>query len=148
MTGRPISILNGPNLGRFGERQPEIYGLGTLADAERLARQAADEVGLHVARFCQVEGEGDLVTLILGARGAESGIVINPGALSHYSLAVADALAAVDLPVVEVHVSNVYAREDFRARSVVSPVARGVVSGFGIAGYALAVRALAGVLQA
>ena len=141
-----LAVLNGPNLSLLGTRQPDVYGTATLGDAERVAREAAAEVGVEITRFQQVEGEGELVALVHAARGAEDGIVINPGAYTHYSLAVADALAAVALPAVEVHVSNVYAREAFRARSVISPVVRGVVSGFGVAGYGLAVRALAGML--
>jgi 3-dehydroquinate dehydratase II len=141
-----IAVLNGPNLGLLGTRQPEIYGTATLADAEGIARETAAQVGVEVARFAQVEGEGELVTLVQGARGAEDGIVINPGAYTHYSLALADALAAVALPAVEVHLSNIYAREAFRAHSVVSPVVAGVVSGFGVAGYGLAVRALAAIM--
>lgn len=142
-----IGVLNGPNLGLLGTRQPEIYGTATLADAEGIARETAAQVGVEVARFAQVEGEGELVTLVHGARGAEDGIVINPGAYTHYSLALADALAAVALPAVEVHLSNIYAREAFRAHSVVSPVVAGVVSGFGVAGYGLAVRAIAIMLS-
>jgi 3-dehydroquinate dehydratase-2 len=141
-----IAILNGPNLSLLGTREPEIYGSATLEDAERVAREAAFDVGLEVARFEQVEGEGELVSLVHAARGAESGIVINPGAYTHYSLAVADALSAVALPTVEIHLSNVYARGALRAHSVVSPVVRGVISGFGVSGYGLAVRALATML--
>lgn len=142
-----IAVLNGPNLSLLGTREPEVYGTANLEEAERIAVAAAKEVGLEIARFEQVEGEGELVALVHAARGVEAGIVVNPGAYTHYSLALADAIAAVGLPTVEVHLSNVYAREAFRARSVVSPVVRGVVSGFGVAGYGLAVRALAGILS-
>jgi 3-dehydroquinate dehydratase-2 len=140
---RRIAVVNGPNLGLLGTRQPAVYGTDTLADAERIARQAAGEAGCELSRFVQMEGEGDLVAAVHAARDAEVGLIVNPGAYTHYSYALADAIAAIDLPVVEVHLSNVYAREAFRARSVVSPVCRGVISGFGVHGYGLAVRASA-----
>jgi len=143
-----IGVLNGPNLSLLGTREPDVYGTATLADAETLARQAAADERMELARFLQVEGEGELITAVHAARGVEDGLIINPGALTHYSLALADAIAAIELPTVEVHLSNVYARESFRARSVVSPVVRGVISGFGVGGYGLAVRALADILRA
>ena len=141
-----IVVLNGPNLGLLGTREPEVYGTATLADAETVARQAAADTGLDLTRFDQFEGEGELIAAVHAAAGAANGIVVNPGALTHYSVALADALSAVALPVVEVHLSNVYAREAFRARSVVSRVAHGVISGFGVDGYGLAVRAMAVIL--
>jgi 3-dehydroquinate dehydratase II len=141
-----VAVLNGPNLSLLGTREPDVYGTATLADAERLARETAAALDLEIARFAQVEGEGELVALVHAAKGAEDGIIVNPGAYTHYSLALADALAAVALPTVEVHLSNIFAREAYRAHSVVSPVVAGVISGFGVAGYGLAVRALAEVL--
>ena len=142
---RPVLVLNGPNLNMLGVRQPGIYGRETLADVDALCRRAGRELGLAVA--CrQSNSEGALIDWIQGARGAREGIVINAGGYSHTSVAIMDALLAFDGPAVEVHMSNVLAREPFRRRSWVSLAARGAICGFGSAGYRLALKALAGIL--
>jgi len=137
-----IYILNGPNLNLLGQREPEIYGRDTLADVEtRCARRAA-ALGLEVA-FRQTNHEGELVDWIQEARETHDAIVINPAALTHTSVAVFDALSAVDLPVIEVHLSNIYRREPFRHHSYISKAADGVICGLGGAGYRLALDAIA-----
>lgn len=142
---RPVLVLNGPNLNMLGVRQPGIYGRETLADVDALCRRAGRELGLAVA--CrQSNSEGELIDWIQGARGEREGIVINAGGYSHTSVAIMDALLAFDGPAVEVHMSNVLAREPFRRRSWVSLAARGAICGFGSAGYRLALKALAGML--
>ncbi len=142
---RPVLVLNGPNLNMLGVRQPGIYGRETLADVDALCRSAGRELGLAVA--CrQSNSEGALIDWIQGARGEREGIVINAGGYSHTSVAIMDALLAFDGPAVEVHMSNVLAREPFRRRSWVSLAARGAICGFGSAGYRLALKALAGML--
>ena len=142
---RPVLVLNGPNLNMLGVRQPGIYGRETLADVDALCRSAGRELGLAVA--CrQSNAEGALIDWIQGARGEREGIVINAGGYSHTSVAIMDALLAFDGPAVEVHMSNVLAREPFRRRSWVSLAARGAICGFGSAGYRLALKALAGML--
>ena len=142
---RPAHVLNGPNLNLLGLRQPEIYGHDTLADVEALCRRVGGEVGIAV-ELRQSNHEGALVEMIHEAREAACGIVINPAAYTHTSVAIRDALAASDLPVIEVHISNVHRREDFRHRSYVSGIAEGVVAGFGIEGYAAALRRLAQIV--
>ncbi len=137
-----ILILNGPNLNLLGTRQPEVYGRETLADIEAMCRSRAQELGLE-ADCRQSNGEGELVGWIQGARGDCAGILINPGAYSHTSIAILDALLAVELPVVEVHLSNIHGREAFRRHSYVSQAAQGVICGFGATGYLMAVDALA-----
>lgn len=142
---RPVLVLNGPNLNMLGVRQPGIYGRETLADVDALCLRAGRELGLAVA--CrQSNAEGALIDWIQGARGEREGIVINAGGYSHTSVAIMDALLAFDGPAVEVHMSNVLAREPFRRRSWVSLAARGAICGFGSAGYRLALKALAGIL--
>jgi 3-dehydroquinate dehydratase-2 len=140
---KTIYVLNGPNLNLLGTREPEKYGRATLADAEKLARARAEAFGWSV-EFRQSNHEGDLVDWIqeAGAKKA-AGIVINAGGYSHSSVAILDALLAVSLPVVEVHVTNIYARESFRHVSVISKVAKAVICGFGIEGYGLAIAGLA-----
>ncbi len=133
-----IFILNGPNLNLLGRREPDIYGSDTLEDAERRCR-AACPAGV-VLRFLQSNHEGQLIDWIHEAREAAFGIVINPGGLSHTSVALLDALGAFDGPVIEVHVSNIHRREPFRHRSFVSRRADGVIAGFGIEGYEAALR--------
>ncbi len=140
-----VHVLNGPNLNLLGVRQPEVYGAATLADVEAACRALAGELGLGV-RFAQSNHEGVLVDLIQAARGAAAGIVINPGAYSHTSIAILDALTAFDGPVLEVHVSNIHRREAFRHHSFVSLRADGVIAGFGVEGYALALRRMATLL--
>lgn len=135
-------VLNGPNLNLLGTREPGVYGRHTLADAERRLQRVAAELGVELD--CrQSNWEGQLVDWIHeAAREGAAGIVINPGAYTHTSVAIRDAIAAVGLPAVEVHVSNVYGREPFRHRSFTAPVCIGQVTGLGIGGYEWALRAL------
>ncbi|OMH27562.1 type II 3-dehydroquinate dehydratase [Tersicoccus phoenicis] len=143
---RSLLVLNGPNLNLLGTRRPETYGRDTLADVEARVRDAAAARGLDVA-FVQSNHEGALVDAIHAARGVRSGIIINPGAYGHTSIALHDALEAVQpLPVVEVHISNVHRREPFRQHSYVSPQADAVIVGAGVHGYTLAVDHLAELL--
>nr|WP_111299524.1 type II 3-dehydroquinate dehydratase [Paracoccus saliphilus] len=135
-----IHVLNGPNLNLLGKRQPEIYGHDTLADVEALCREAAAP---HQIRFLQSNWEGQIVDWIHEAREEAAAIVINPAALTHTSIAVLDALNAFDGPVIEVHLSQVHKREAFRHHSYVSKRADGVIAGFGIQGYAAALRHVA-----
>jgi 3-dehydroquinate dehydratase II len=143
---RPVVLLlSGANLNLLGDREPEVYGRATLDDHVAAARAAAAEAGLEVEHL-QSNHEGDLVDAVHGARGRCAAIVVNPGAFTHYAWALHDALAAFAGPVVEVHLSNPHAREAWRHTSVVSPVATGTIAGFGGEGYAMAVRAVAGLL--
>lgn len=137
-----IAILNGPNLGLLGHRQPAIYGRETLADVEARCHALAAELGLGV-RFMQSDAEHEIIHAIHAARADASGIVINPAAYSHSSIAIMDALKTFEGPVVEVHISNVHARESFRHHSYVSLVATAVMAGFGTHGYLLALRHMA-----
>ncbi len=140
-----ILVLNGPNLNLLGTREPEIYGSTTLADIESRCADRARDLGLELESQ-QSNSEGALVDAIQAARERCQGIIINPGAYTHTSIAIFDALAACDLPVVEVHLSNIHRREDFRHSSYVSKVAEGVICGFGADGYEMAVDALARIL--
>ncbi|MFP3920524.1 MAG: type II 3-dehydroquinate dehydratase [Dichotomicrobium sp.] len=140
---KPVFILNGPNLNLLGEREPEIYGSETLEDIkQRLAASAADK-GLTVD-FRQSNREGELVDWIQEARTAASGLIINPAGYGHTSIAILDALlAAANIPCIEVHLSNIYTRETFRHRSLVSRAATGIICGFGSLGYDMALEAMA-----
>jgi 3-dehydroquinate dehydratase-2 len=140
-----LLLLHGPNLNLLGSRQPEIYGRATLADYESLVRQHAERHDLDV-ECVQSNHEGTLIDAIHKARGVAAAIVINPGAFTHYSWALHDALAAFDGPIVEVHISNPNAREPWRHTSVVAPVASGSIVGFGADGYEFAVEAVARLL--
>jgi len=142
-----ILVVSGPNLDRLGVREPDVYGRETLADIERAVRARAAEHGVDVD-FFQSNAEGRLIDH-LAREGAEAdGIVINPGALTHYSYSLHDCLKALTAPIVEVHLSNLYARpEGFRSRSVTAPATRGVISGLGSAGYVLALDYLVGSLD-
>lgn len=140
-----ILVLNGPNLNLLGQRQPEIYGSETLADAEALCRETAARHELG-ADCRQSNSEGELIGWIHAARGAAAAIVINPGGLSHTSVALLDALNAFDGPVIEVHVSNIHRRESFRHHSYVSHRAEAVIAGAGVQGYAFAVARAAHLL--
>ena len=136
-----IYVLNGPNLNLLGTREPDIYGHATLADVEKLCRATGNRFGWTV-EFRQSNHEGELVDWIQEARGSADGIVINAGALSHTSIAILDALLASELPVMEVHLSNIYKRDAFRHHSYVSKAARGVICGLGPLGYLFALDAL------
>jgi 3-dehydroquinate dehydratase-2 len=141
-----ILLLSGPNLNLLGEREPAVYGSATLDDCVRDAAEAATAQG-HEVEHVQSNHEGDLVDAIHGARGRCAAVVVNPGAFTHYSYALADALAAFDGVKVELHLSNPSAREEWRRMSVTAPFVTGVVAGFGRAGYRLAVDAAAGALE-
>jgi 3-dehydroquinate dehydratase II len=144
--GRCVLLLSGPNLDLLGQREPEIYGTATLDDHVATARQAADAAGLEIDHL-QSDSEADLVRAVHAARGRCAALIVNAGALTHYSWSLHDALATFDGPVVELHISNPAAREPFRHTSVVAPVASGLVAGFGGLGYELAVRAVARLLE-
>ncbi|MGV9480295.1 type II 3-dehydroquinate dehydratase [Gordonia aichiensis] len=142
----PILLLNGPNLNTLGVRQPEVYGSATLADVVELAERTAGELGYGL-RAAQTNHEGQMIDWLHEARGNISGIVINPGAWTHTSVALADALVIPEVPIIEVHISNVHQREVFRHHSYVSPLASGIVIGCGIRGYEFAIRRLVEVVD-
>lgn len=141
-----ILVVNGPNLNLLGTRQPEVYGRETLADVETLVRSHAATLGLEI-EFRQSNHEGDLVDWIQGARQRCGGIVINAGAYTHTSVAILDALLACQVPAVEVHLSHIHQREEFRHHSFVSKAAKGMICGFGSHGYILALDALARLIR-
>lgn len=141
-----IAVLNGPNLNMLGTREPEKYGTATLDDVEALCAETAEELGLAID-FRQTNSEGELVAWIQECRGHAAGIVINPAGYTTTSVAVLDALLAVGLPVIEVHITNIHRREEFRQHSLVSKAATGVICGLGVAGYALALQAMAGLIS-
>ncbi len=143
---KPIYVLNGPTLNMLGTREPEIYGSQTLADVEAMTAERANALG-HSIDFRQSNSEGELVDWILEAREKASGIILNGAAYTHTSVALMDAISATELPVVEVHISNIFKREEFRHHSFVSPVSLGVICGLGPIGYVLAVEALASHLD-
>jgi 3-dehydroquinate dehydratase-2 len=137
-----VLVLNGPNLNLLGTRQPDVYGSETLADVEGLCQDAAARLSLEI-EFAQSNHEGALIDAIHEARNIHDGIVLNAGAYTHTSIALMDAISSVALPVVEVHLSNIHAREDYRHKSHIAPVALGQICGFGSHGYVLALQALA-----
>jgi 3-dehydroquinate dehydratase-2 len=137
-----IAVLNGPNLNMLGTREPTLYGAATIDDLEALCAETAEALDLSID-FRQTNHEGELITWVQECRAKARGIVINPAGYSHTSVALMDALLAVELPVIEVHLTNIHAREDFRQTSLVSRVAQGVICGLGIRGYGLALTALA-----
>ncbi len=139
-------MLNGPNLNLLGKREPKVYGRATLDDIARATAARAKGRGLTID-FRQSNHEGELVTWVQQAKGRAKGIVINPGGLSHTSVALLDALTFAELPVIEVHLSNIFRREPFRHHSYVSGVATGVICGLGAQGYELAIEAMAGILK-
>ncbi len=146
MTTRPtILLLHGANLNLLGQREPHIYGTDTLADYVAVTAAKADASGLNLVAF-QSNHEGALIDTIQAARGVHQAIIINPGAFTHYAWGIHDALASFAGPVIEVHISNPNAREPWRHTSVVSPVAKGTIVGFGIQGYGFAVEAVARLL--
>lgn len=141
-----ILVLNGPNLNMLGTREPEIYGTETLAEIETRCREKAAALDLDID-FRQSNGEAELVGWIQQANQTASGMVVNAGALTHTSVAILDALQGAGLPVVEVHLSNIFRREEFRHKSYVSQAASGLVCGFGGLGYGLAIEAIAGLID-
>lgn len=141
-----LAVLNGPNLNLLGLREPALYGRETLADVEARLAAVARELGVEI-EFAQRNGEGELIDIVHGMRGRVDGVVLNAGAYSHTSLALRDAFAAVDVPFVEVHVTNVHAREPERHHSMLAAGAVGVVCGLGTYGYELALRGLVARLQ-
>lgn len=144
---KPIYVLNGPNLNLLGQREPEIYGRATLADIAAMATQRAGEHGLGLS--CrQTNHEGELIGWVQEARTAAAAVILNAGGLSHTSVSLLDAARALDIPLIEVHLSNPYARESYRKHSYVSEAASGIICGLGATGYLLAVDAVAALLKA
>jgi len=146
MAAKTVFILNGPNLNLLGAREPEIYGRETLADIEAASKAKAQEFGLS-ADFRQSNTEGTLVDWVQEADAKAAGLIINPGAYTHTSIALLDALAAAALPKIELHLSNIHAREEFRRQSVTASAVDGVIMGFGAAGYRLALEALKSLME-
>ena len=144
---KAVLILNGPNLNMLGTREPGIYGSATLADLESISAKKADALGIAID-FRQSNAEGELVTWTQEARDSASGIIINAAAYTHTSIALHDALRAAGLPVIELHLSNIYSREAFRHQSYVSAAATGVICGFGAKGYELALEAISDLVDA
>ncbi|MEV8527852.1 MULTISPECIES: type II 3-dehydroquinate dehydratase [unclassified Streptomyces] len=142
---RRVFVLNGPNLGRLGSREPDVYGATTYAGLVEVCEELGKELGFEVS-VRETNDEGELVRWLHEAADGRIPVVINPGAFTHYSYAMRDAAAQRTAPLIEVHISNPYAREAFRHTSVIAPVATGTVAGFGIGSYRLALRALAGEL--
>lgn len=140
---KKILIINGPNLNMLGTREPEIYGKTTLKDIENEIKSAADKNNIEV-EFFQSNHEGDIVDKICAAKNIFNAIIINPAAYTHTSVAIRDAVAAVEIPTIEVHISNVYSREDFRHNSLIAPVCTGQIAGLGTKGYILALEYFAG----
>lgn len=145
MSKKPVLVLNGPNLNMLGKREPSIYGATTLADVEAMCREAGDGLGLDVTCH-QSNHEGQLIDWCHEARETMRGIVINAGGFTHTSVALRDGLSAAELPIIEVHISNIHARESFRHVSLIAPIAVGSIVGLGTQGYRLALDALAGIL--
>jgi 3-dehydroquinate dehydratase II len=141
-----VVVLNGPNLNMLGLRQPHIYGSATLDDVEQLCADTAEQLGLAI-EFRQTNSEGELITWVQECRGRAAGIVINPGGYSHTSVALLDALLASEVPAIEVHISNIHKRDEFRHHSYVSKAAVGVICGLGVRGYAMALEALADIVE-
>ncbi len=141
-----ILVLNGPNLNLLGQREPGVYGAGTLSDVEKLCRDYASKSGFEID-FRQSNSEGELVTWLHEAETVAAGVAFNAGAYTHTSIALHDAIKAISTPVVELHISNVHAREEFRHTSIMASACIGQISGFGTASYTLALQALIGHLK-
>ncbi len=137
-----VLIVHGPNLNMLGQRNQDIYGTKTLTEIDTLLQKRAEELGMDILTF-QSNSEGALIDFLQAQSPQAQGIVINPGALTHYGLSLRDALADTALPIIEVHLSNIYAREEFRQRSVIAPIAKGQISGLGWRGYIAALEILA-----
>lgn len=146
MSDKNVLLINGPNLNLLGTRQPEIYGSETLEDVEQACKAIANDLGMNLD-YEQNNSEGDLIDIVHAARDKYQAIIINPGAYTHTSVALRDALAGVEIPVFEVHISNIHAREEFRHQSYISGIAVGVICGLGTAGYAMALEGVAGLLS-
>ena len=146
MATKKILVLNGPNLNLLGKRQPEIYGKATLPDIENQVRALAKELGVEID-FRQSNSEAELVTWIQQAEGRFAALVINPAAYTHTSVAMRDAISAVGIPTVEIHLSNIHKREPFRHHSYIAEVALGQIAGFGVNSYLLGLRAALGLIQ-
>jgi 3-dehydroquinate dehydratase-2 len=144
---KPVLILNGPNLNMLGTREPHIYGSTTLADVERMCQERARQCGLTIS-FRQSNSETQLVEWIQEAVNGADGIIINPAAYTHTSVAILDALSMVKAPIIELHISNPHKREPFRHHSYVTPAATALICGLGVNGYPLAVEAMAGLIKA
>ncbi|MEL6951905.1 MAG: type II 3-dehydroquinate dehydratase [Pseudomonadota bacterium] len=142
-----VLVLNGPNLNLLGEREPGIYGSAGLPEIEATCATLSDELGVTLS-FQQSNHEGALVDALHTARETQDGVIFNAGAYTHSSIALRDAISAISVPVIELHLSNTHAREEFRHRSLIAPVALGVIAGFGAQGYLLAIRAMVAHLEA
>ena len=141
-----VIVINGPNLNLLGKREPDIYGTATLEDIEVLLKAKVRDYPLEL-EFFQSNSEGNIIDIITSNYGMIDFLIINPGAYAHYSIAIRDALSSVDYKAIEVHISNIFAREDFRRTSCIAPACWGTISGFGICGYALALEAIIGSLK-
>jgi 3-dehydroquinate dehydratase II len=141
-----VVILNGPNLNMLGTREPELYGSATLDDVELLCAETAEQLGLAID-FRQTNGEGELITWVQECRGRAAGIIINPAGYTTTSIALMDALLAAGLPTIEVHITNIHRREEYRQHSYVSKAAVGVICGLGVRGYAYALQSMADLLE-
>ena len=143
---KKVLVLHGPNLNLLGKREPGIYGRKTLEDINSYLIPAGSELGLEVQCF-QSNHEGELIDRLHQAQDGSDGIIFNPGGYTHTSVALRDAVASISIPVVEVHLSNIHAREEFRHRSLISPVCKGTITGFGWLSYLLALHALVGIFE-
>lgn len=143
---KKILVIHGPNLDKLGQREIDVYGKLTLSEIDQALKKLGKELGVEIEAF-QSASEGDIVDRIGGAKKDYAAVVMNPAAYTHYSVAIRDAVSACQIPVVEVHLSNIYAREEFRHKSMIAPVAVGQISGFGLNSYLLGLRAAVNLLQ-